>query len=277
MRDLMSEKYLPISLFDNAASGEADGGRCDFPALHPDEVHLWRISTDADEHQLRFLKRQLAGDESERATRFRFDADRQRFITAHGMLRLLLGRYLKVAPQSLQFDKNEYGKPAVRPLSGNIGLQFNLSHSGSLALCAVTLRRDVGVDLEQMREDLADETVAARFFSQAENATLVSLPQIERTKAFFNCWTRKEAYVKAQGAGLTLPLDSFDVSLLPGAAAQLLAVHHDPQAITRWLMHTLEPASGYIGAVVAEGQNWNLKCWQAFLPPLPDQSLDIEV
>jgi 4'-phosphopantetheinyl transferase len=141
-------------------------------------------------------------------------------------------------------------------------LRFNVSHSHGLALYAVTRRRKIGIDIERVRPISGPEQLAARFFSAGENAELCALPEHVKHEAFFNCWTRKEAYVKARGEGLSLPLNQFDVSLNPGEPARLLRVERDPQEAARWSLQGLTPAPGYVAALAVEGHGWRLACWE---------------
>ena len=141
-------------------------------------------------------------------------------------------------------------------------LRFNLSHSQGLALYAVTRGREIGVDLECIRPISDAEQIAERFFSAHENAVFRTIPAHEKPKAFFNCWTRKEAYLKALGDGLARPLDEFDVSLAPGEPAKLLRIEGAPQEASRWSLNRLEPGSGYVAALAVEGYGYQLKCWQ---------------
>lgn len=179
------------------------------------------------------------------------------------MLRELLGRYLLVNPCELRFTYNRYGKPALDRKLHAERLSFNLAHSGGLALYAFTRDGEVGIDIEQLRDDLGSEEIARQFFSVEEITALTALPEHLRTEGFFNCWTRKEAYIKAQGEGLSLSLQSFDVSLTPGEAALLLATRDDPQEASRWSMRALLPGEGYAAALVVEGVgDYRVKCWQ---------------
>src|SRR5262249_48848883 len=203
------------------------------------------------------LFQMLTSDEQRRAERFYFPQDRQHFIAGRGILRVVLGKYLGREPHQLQFDYNLHGKPK---LIGEKRLRFNLSHSHGLALYAVTWEREVGVDIEHVRPDFAGEAIAERFFSPNETAVLRSLPDHLRVAAFFNCWTRKEAYIKARGKGLAIPLDQFDVSLAPGEPAALLADRAAPPESQRWAMCCLAPGPGYAGAVAVEGHDWRLWC-----------------
>jgi 4'-phosphopantetheinyl transferase len=167
-----------------------------------------------------------------------------------------------VAPDQLRFDYSNHGKPKLAKTFGQGRLSFNLSHSGGLALYSVTLGREIGIDLERVWEDLEYEQIAERFFSPREGTMLRRLPARQRPEAFFNCWTRKEAYLKARGEGLSLPLNQFDVSMAPGEPAALLNVWDDPQEATRWTLQELIPAPGYVGALAVEGHAWRLTRWR---------------
>ena len=197
--------------------------------LGSNEVHVWRASLDEFPSQIDIFLHTLAADEQKRAERFYFQRDRERFITAHGVLRAILGLYLNRAPKYLSFRYSSHGKPALAWESGGDAIRFNMSHSHGVALYAVTRDREVGIDVEFIRRDLAVEQIAERFFSRRETATLRALPTALREHAFFLCWTRKEAYIKARGEGLSLPLDQFDVSLIPGEPAALLSTRPDSE------------------------------------------------
>jgi 4'-phosphopantetheinyl transferase len=184
------------------------------------EIHVWRAKLDLEESQLRKYEATLSPDELSRASRFNFVADRNRFVAGRGILRMLLGRYLKRDPFGLEFEYSVAGKPSLRNRS--IPIDFNLSHSNGLAVFAFAFSCLLGVDIESVRDDFASEEIAARFFSSQEVIQLKSLPPEAKTKAFFQCWTRKEAYVKAHGDGLKIPLDSFGVSIGPGSEARFM-------------------------------------------------------
>jgi 4'-phosphopantetheinyl transferase len=204
----------------------------------------------------------LSPDERLRAERFRDDLDKTRYIVCRGFLRGLLARYTQIDPSDLEFAYGEHGKPVLAEACRSKALQFNVAHSHQLALYALTRERSVGVDVEQVRP-LADAArVAAHYFSARENAALRALPESARTEAFYACWTRKEAYLKARGSGLAEPLDQFDVSLAPGVPARLLCVRRAPGEVKRWHMQTLSPAPGYIGALVVEDQRPRATCWR---------------
>jgi 4'-phosphopantetheinyl transferase len=230
--------------------------------LPPEEVHVWRACLDQPEKYVQTLYDILNADERQRADRFHFAHDRRHFVVARGVLRILVGRYLDRQPRRLEFCYSSYGKPSlVDSQVGTRTFQFNLSHSHGLALYGVTWNRCIGVDVEWFRPNFGAESIARRYFSPNEAAALRTLPPEQRVEAFFTCWTRKEAYIKARGKGLSLELDQFDVSLLPGEPAAVVATRDDPQQASHWAMRHLEPGPGYVGAVAVEGHSWRLRCW----------------
>jgi 4'-phosphopantetheinyl transferase len=230
--------------------------------LSSDEVHVWRASLDSTATDVQSLQQTLSADELGRAAGFRFQKDRQRFIAAHGLLRAIISRYLDMEPSQLRFCYSDHGKPSLVPTSGQKTLSFNLSHSDGLALYAITRDRGIGIDLERVRPVAKVEQIAERFFSARENAVFRTLPASLKREAFFTCWTRKEAYIKARGEGLSLPLDQFDVSLVPGGPAVLLGTRGDPQKSSGWSLRELMPDPGYVAALAVEGHDWHLTCWQ---------------
>ena len=233
-------------------------------ALPPprDHVHVWLFGLNPMTAQLQVLWDTLTSDERARADRFHFERDHRRFIAARGQLRMILGRYTGVDPKALTFSYGPRGKPILSHPRRTPTLSFNLSHSGEMALAAVTHERAVGVDLEEMRVLQDAEAIADRFFSPRESSVLRALPEKERLEGFYRCWTCKEAYVKATGDGLARPTESFDVAFGRGEAAQLLSVEREPDEAARWSMAALAPAPGYVGAIAVEGHGWSLACWR---------------
>jgi 4'-phosphopantetheinyl transferase len=227
-----------------------------------DEVHVWRATLDQTPSQIQSFRRNLAEDEQARAQRFYFERDRGHFIVARGMLRAILGGYLKRAPEGLSFCYTAHGKPALAGESGGDTIRFNVSHSHGVALYAITRGREVGIDLERIRSDLAVAEIAGRFFSRQEVAMFQTLPTEAQREAFFRGWTRKEAYLKARGEGLSLPLDQFDVSLAPGEPAAILGTRPDPSEAFRWSLQELTLDPDYVAALAAKGLGWRLACWQ---------------
>jgi 4'-phosphopantetheinyl transferase len=211
---------------------------------------------------LRIFEDTLTADERARAERFYFQKHRERFIAGRGLLRHILSRYLGKEPDQLRFCYNSYGKPALTEETGAEGLCFNLSHSHGIALYALTHGREIGIDIEYFRPDVETEKLAERFFSPREAAVLRALPEHLRKEGFFNCWTRKEAYIKAEGEGMSIPLSAFDVSLTPGEPAALLRTQKHPQETACWSLQALNPAPSYAAALAVKGHDWELKCWQ---------------
>jgi len=232
------------------------------PALGRADVHVWRTALDRPADAVAALAETLSGDERDRAARFHFERDRRRFTAARGGLRALLAAYLGVTPAAVAFEYGAHGKPRVAEAPAGGDLRFNVSHSAGVALYAVARGREVGVDVEGHREDFATAEIAERFFSPAERRALSALPPERRCEAFFACWSRKEAYIKARGLGLSLALDAFDVSLAPGEPAALLATRDDPAERDRWSLRALDPGPGLAGAIAAEGRDWTLSCWR---------------
>lgn len=218
-------------------------------------VDVWRVFLDLKPDPVQRMESTLSADELQRAAKFHFDKDRRRYLAAHASLRGILARYLQCKPRVLKFSANEYGKPFLPEHS----VEFNLSHSGDYALIAVARGRKVGVDIELIREDIELENLAARYFSPREVSELTALSPEQRTRGFFKCWTRKEAYIKAQGLGLSLPLDSFDVSL--GEPAALRATHPNADEAARWSLRSLEVESNYAAALAVEGDGLEVRCW----------------
>ncbi|NBD34481.1 MAG: 4'-phosphopantetheinyl transferase superfamily protein [Chloroflexi bacterium] len=226
------------------------------------DVHVWRASLKQPSMTVHNLAQTLSKTESAKADSFYFKADQRRFIVGRGILRQLLSFYLDIEPQQLMFRYSSNGKPYLDGEFDASKLRFNLSHSNELALYAFTAGREVGVDLEYLRSLPDMENIAARFFSERENTDLRALPEHDRLLAFFTCWTRKEAFLKATGEGLSYPLKHFDVSLTPGEPPKLLHVKEDPQAPARWSLRDLKPAPQYVGTVVAEGKDWHITRFQ---------------
>lgn len=230
--------------------------------LNRDEVHVWRAQLNALPAAVTNLLGTLAPDERARAERFHFEKDRNYYIVARGILRAILGRYLSVAPAEIRFVYSHYGKPTLAGNPHVNPLRFNLSHSHELALYGVTLGREIGIDVEYIRPDVANEQIAERFFSANEVARLRSLSPPMQTEAFFNCWTRKEAYIKAHGEGFSYPLDQFDVSLAQGEPAALLATRPDAQEALRWSIKELKCEPLYVASLVVEGQAQHFEYWR---------------
>jgi 4'-phosphopantetheinyl transferase len=226
--------------------------------LPPDYLHVWRVPQDVPVDTLARYWPLLSADEQARANRFRFARDKNHYVVARAVLRLLNGRYLSIPPQQIQFTYTEYDNPALASIHSESRLQFNVSHSGGLAMMAFCRDEEVGIDVEKRRPLADGEQIAERFFSKSETAVFKSLPPEQRNEAFFNCWTRKEAYIKAIGEGLSCPLDVFDVTLKPGEPARLLRIRGSAEAAAAWSMFSLEPQAGFVTAVAIPGTNWQV-------------------
>lgn len=200
--------------------------------MAPGEVHCWCASVDVAPEVRARLYATLSSDERERSARFRFERDRRRFIVAHGALREVLGRYLQVSPGRIRYAYNAFGKPGLGPGFGS-RLGFNLSHSAGLALIAVAVGGEVGVDIECVRAQSDYAEIAQRYFSAAEVDQLTAVRGDRFAEAFIGCWTKKEAYLKARGVGIA------GLSVSPPDDG--------------WSLHTLQPAPGYVGALAVEG------------------------
>jgi len=218
--------------------------------LHPGVVHLWQRRLDASAAEVNAYCRLLSSEEQERARRFRVERPRKEFVLTRGTLRTLLAQYLGITPQEVHFRYAVRGKPA---LEGESGLCFNVSHTDGLALMAFVMRRTIGIDVENLVRGVDAQRLAERFFSERERQALRSLRGDELQAAFFRCWTRKEAYIKAKGDGLSLALHEFDVSIAEQDRDALLATRPDPTEAARWTVCDVPMGTGYVAAVaVAE-------------------------
>lgn len=231
-----------------------------FPDLATDQIHVWRVPLNQNPTRVPELKEVLSPDERARAERFRCDKDRIQFIESRAALRLLLGQYLDISPTGLAFTKAAHGKPALANGHSESGLRFNLSRRDGLALVAVARNREIGVDVELIQAGLPIFEIANVSFSENELAELQSLPESQQAAGFYNCWTRKEAYVKARGEGFSFPLKQFDVSLTPGATAELLEVRGSNTEVDRWTMQELSADKGYVAALMFEGRSATVLC-----------------
>jgi 4'-phosphopantetheinyl transferase len=230
-------------------------------SLQSGEVHVWSARLEQPTEELAGFLRTLDQDEQARANRFHFEKHRRHFVVGRGVLRLLLGRYLETSPEDVRLSYGPYGKPALDAVHYNSRLRFNASHSGELALYAFVQDHEVGIDVELIKGDFETEEIAERFFSPYEIKTLSALPAAEKPAAFFRCWTRKEAYIKAIGSGLSHPLDQFDVTLAPNEPAALLRVHQDPESVARWTMFDLDVGPGYAAALAIDSPVNTIQQW----------------
>ena len=226
--------------------------------LSEEEAHVWRADLEIDERVQSSLLNLLSPDEKRRALKFRFAKDSRNFIATRGILRSLIGKYLEIKPAEVCFQYNQFGKPGI---TNNNPLQFNISHSQNMALFAFSKKHNVGVDVEFLNPNIQVKDIAINFFSRNEIRKLLSLPDQQKPLGFFNCWTRKEAFIKAVGAGLSFPLDKFEVSMEPDKPAKLLATDWDPNAASKWSIYSISLGSNFVGSLAIEGLVDKVKLW----------------
>jgi 4'-phosphopantetheinyl transferase len=231
------------------------------PSLAGNQVHVWRARLDLPTAQVGELAQSLSDDEQKRAQRYRFEKHRRWFVAARGILRELLGIYLGIPSREVSLRYHNNGKPRLANEHQAEGVEFNLSHAGEVAVYAFARERAVGIDVEALSRSISFEPLARLFFSPREIETLRGLAEPMRRQAFFNCWTRKEAFIKATGEGLSRPLDGFDVSLVPGEPARLLRTAPCVHEARLWTMSALDVGPNYVGALVVRGDGWSLHCW----------------
>ena len=232
--------------------------------LPKNEVHLWHCRFDAHRDCLETIGSILSREEKDKSERFKFKIHRERSIISRGVLRMLLGKYLQANPRDLQFGYTEYGKPFLKDESG---LRFNLSHSHNRAVFAFVSDSPIGVDIEKIKTDFQVMEVARNFFSSDEILALETFPLKERAAGFYRCWTRKEAFIKAQGSGLSFPLTSFSVSL-NSDSPELLRTEWHPSEKKEWQLFSFRPSGKYQGALAVRGPVYSLVHRQVLKQPL---------
>jgi 4'-phosphopantetheinyl transferase len=232
------------------------------PSLGPKDVHVWKVEIEGEFPRIPLFWSSLSEPERDRANRFYFSPDRDRFVVCRGLLRHFIAEYLHMKPALITFQCKPYGKPYLAGESNESDLRFNISHSHDRALFAFTKDREVGVDIEWIDAKPAEEQIAERFFSPEEVRALRALPPAQQAEAFLLCWTRKEAFVKARGEGLSMPLDQFAVSLEPGQPARFLWIQGDPAETRKWSLRNLNPGPGYAAALVVESEESEVRCWR---------------
>ncbi len=223
-----------------------------------DELYIWLLDFEAFPDVQRF-EAMLTDRERERAARFYFERDRRAYVITRGYLKELLGKFSDTPPARITFDQNRQGKPYWAGAS----YFFNVSHSGKKGLVAISPLAPVGVDIEHFRKETTTGKIAARFFSEKEVNSFLALRDEEREQGFFNAWTRKEAFIKAAGLGLSMPLHSFDVTLAPGEEARLLAVRHPGYRAADWLLRALPVSPPYAGAYCIRNNSPRVRLWQS--------------
>lgn len=224
-----------------------------------DEVRLIFTRLRASHGFIKGLWQLLSADEREKANRFSFETHRTNFVMVRGLLRIILGCCIDVEPANVRFSYGSHGKPT---LSDDRLISFNLSHSKDLVVYAVGAGQQLGVDLEYIRKLKDAEQIAQRFFCSVEHRELVAIPEALRPKAFFNCWTRKEAFVKALGQGLSYPLDRFQVTLQPGQPAEFLTIDGRLDSETQWSLYDVAPSADYAAALAVKNRISRVRVWR---------------
>ena len=232
------------------------------PRVCEHDVHVWRSSLDLSGAERSELAQSLSRQEQERAERFATDKLRHRYVVGRGILRSLLGSYLGRPPGDLRIRYGEHEKPYLSGDTDEAILQFNVSHSGDLALFAFSREREIGVDLERIRSDLGQTEIASRFFSASESARLLDLPQEQQSDYFFALWTCKEAFVKARGGGISFGLARFDVQLEPGADSAVIVSNEEAKGFAPWFAYRFDPGPGYAGALAVGERSPKISLWE---------------
>jgi 4'-phosphopantetheinyl transferase len=231
-----------------------------------DEIHVWSAALDPGASRMELLMASLSAGERARADRFHFDRDRDAFVAARGTLRAILGCYLRCDPRVVAITSPPQGKPELGGNPGTDGLRFNLSHSGTRAVYAVTRGREVGIDVERVRPFCREDDVSGQFLSRWEARQLDGLDDDARQRAVLTYWTCKEAYVKAIGRGLTVELTGVEVAFKAGEPAGLQFWDRETSQTSAWCLRALDLGDEYVGALVVQGSSWRLGCgewrWQ---------------
>lgn len=220
------------------------------------ELHIWFINLNKTIEVIESLKQFLSENEISKASKFRFEKDKNSSIITRGSLRYLSGKYLKMNPENILFKYGNYGKP---DFDIKTDLKFNVSHSGNLAIIGFVLNNDIGVDIEQLKYDFEVMDIVDNYFSQYEIETLKKLPIEEHTKGFYRCWTRKESFIKAKAKGLSFPLDSFSVDIKSDKKTELLETKWDKNEKDLWRLFSFSPMDNYIGAASVKGDIKSVK------------------
>ena len=234
------------TLWQNSSSSQ--------PKLANGQVHVWRASLDLPTEEIERLVTLLSTDEIARANKFHFLEHERRFIAARGILRQLLGNYLKISPNTIEFEYSDCGKPRLAASMNNSFLQFNVSHSLEYALYGFTNHHLIGVDIEFLREIRDTAELAKRFFTHREFQLIANLAKEERQKVFFQLWTIKEAYLKAIGTGLSNSLSDIEITFDCAKRLKLLAIRRNIDAVSNWSMYHFAPAANYVAAIIVNTQ-----------------------
>lgn len=233
------------------------------PPLLRGEIHIWSVTLAPPASQVAALRRLLLPEEQERVDRYRFDHLKRRGIVRRGRLRQLVGGYAGIDPAAVRFGYGEKGKPFLEedPAVGPDALQFNLSDSEDLAVYAFARGLEIGADVEVLRPMPDADSIAVSFFADAERDVLSTVSAEEKSQAFFNCWTRKEAYIKAIGEGLSEPLDNFCVTLWPTEPCHFLHIGHSTEEAQAWTLTHFVPAAESVGALALRDLGYRVSGW----------------
>ncbi len=215
------------------------------------DLHMWQFSLQQQEQKTLLLKALLSREERAKSERFSTALLQCRFVAARASLRVIIASYLNAEPSEIEFEYGQFCKPAIKTKGAS--LQFNMAHSNDLGVIAITSEKHVGIDVEHVSTVVDMDNIVAHAFSPYERSVYSAIPADLRANVFLRCWTRKEAYMKATGMGLSLPPDKFDVTLIPGEIPRLLRVEHDPDEVSRWSLSDFDLATDYIGTVAFEG------------------------
>jgi 4'-phosphopantetheinyl transferase len=245
-----------VQIFDWAPSSTAS-------TLDGNEVHVWRFSLQAADEERTALEKLLSASERGRASGIKLDTHRRRYVVGHGRLRRVLARYVDARAEEIEFGMHPRGKPFIAQAQNPMDLQFNFSHTADVAMVAVALGRIVGMDIEEHRSDVDMELIARRQFAPGEQDRFVSLPRADRRDAFYRCWTRKEAYLKAIGDGIAGGLQGFEVSFLPNEAPALLRAKGGADECKRWSIIAIDAGENLSAACVIEGAPARVLCLNA--------------
>lgn len=226
--------------------------------LSDSDIHVWCASLSASSQELSHYRSLLSQNEVERAGRFVFEKDRDHYIVGRGLLRIILGSYLNLKPAQLEFVYGQHGKPALKPGLTDKVLEFNLSHSKDQVLYAFNWNRKIGVDIEYLIPMADMDDFAERFFTSRESAWINELSGEQKKDAFFKTWTCKEAFLKANGSGLTVPINEVEISLETKGIVELISIGNDKEQVTRWRLEMFNPFPGYQAAFAVEGHEGNI-------------------
>lgn len=231
--------------------------------LRDHTAHVWRVSLDCADTAARRLGDVCSPDERRRASQFHFPQDGRRFLVGRGILRSILARYLRTEPQSVEFAYGLYGKPSVAPTSSGPSIQFNVSHSAGVMLCALTRNVNIGVDIERVRPLPEYDHMIELIFNENERSAIHSLSASERLKAFFICWVYKEARLKATGAGLSGSLDQVETyaTYVDESPPRIRVILHKHDQAA-WTYLQVSPGSGYVAALAVEARDYAVDCWE---------------